>query len=60
MTVCSDDFLFADDFGAVLVIPRSLHYNASASKTAEEIARSEKDCHKCSLCVIICIATEFQ
>ena len=60
MTACSEDFLCQDGFNAALAIFRSYCYNANASVAVEKIATDEKDYHKCSLCVILWIATAYQ
>ena len=57
---CSEGFLCRDDFDAALAIFRSYFYNANASEAVEKIDTDEKDCHKCSLCVIVWIITAYQ
>ena len=59
MTTSSDDFYCGDDFCAALANFRSYRYGVNSSETVEKIARVEKDYHKCSLCVTVCIATTY-
>ena len=44
----------------VLAIFQPYGYGANTPEGVEEIAADEKDCHKCSLCVIVCIARVYQ
>ena len=60
MAACSEDFLCEDDFNAALAIFRSYGYSANASVAVEKIATDEKDYRKCSLWVILWIATAYQ
>lgn len=57
MVGCSEDFFCGKDFDTILAILRSYNFDANASKVTETIAWDEKDDHKCSFCVIVCIAT---
>ena len=57
MAACSEDFPCGDDFDAASVIFRSYE---NASKAVEKIATNENDYDKCSLCVIVWIATAYQ
>ena len=57
MAVYREDFLFGDDFDAVLAIFRSYRYGVSASEAVEKIVIDEKDFHKCSLCVTVSTTT---
>ena len=49
MAVCCKNFLYGNDFDAVLVITRSYRFGANAFKPVEKIATGEKDYHKCCL-----------
>ena len=60
MAVCCEDFLCGDDVDPVLVISRFYRYGANTSEAVERISTSEKDDHKRSLCVTVCIATAYQ
>ena len=60
MAACSEDFLCIDYSDAALAICRSYCYSANAPEAIENIATDEKDHHKCSLCVILWIATAYQ
>ena len=60
MAAFSEDFLCGDDFDAVLEIFRSYRYSANASEADDKVAIDEKNYHKCSLCVTVCIATTYQ
>ena len=53
-------FLYGDYFDTVLVIFCSYCYDGNTSEKVEKIAIGEKDYHKCSLYVIVCIATAYQ
>ena len=53
-------FLCGDDLDPVLAIFLSDGYGANTPEGVEEIAADEKDCSKCSLCVIVCIARVYQ
>ena len=59
MTACREDFLCGDDSDAALVISRSYSYSANASEAVEKITTDEKDYHKCSLCLKVCITTAY-
>ena len=60
MAASSEDCIFfGDDFDGFLAIFRSYRYGANASEAVGKIAADEKY-HKCSLYVIICIATTYQ
>ena len=50
---CSEDFFFLSIF-------RSCCYSAKASEAAVKIVTDENDYQKCSLCVIVWIATVYQ
>ena len=61
MTASSEDCIFyGDDFDGVLAIFLSYRYGANASEAVGKIATDEKYYHKCSMYVIICIATTYQ
>ena len=60
MAFSSADFHCRDDFDAVLVIFCSYHYDVNASEVDARITTDEKDYHKCSLPIIICIATAYK
>ena len=60
MAAWSGDFLCGDDFDAVLAIFRSYRHSGNACEAVENIATDEKDYHKTSLCVIVCIAIPYQ
>lgn len=60
MAPSSEHFLFKNDFDAVLNLFRSYHYGENASEAVEKIGTYEKDCHKCSMYVIVFIATAHQ
>ena len=62
MALSSEDFLCEDDFEvAILAIFCSYRYGANVSEAVEKITTDEKDYQiKCSLCVIVCIATANQ
>ena len=54
---CREDFSCGDDFDVVLAIFWSHDFGANAPKTIEKIGRDEKHNQKCSLCVLVRIAT---
>ena len=61
MTASSEDCIFyGDDFDGVLAIFLSSRYGANAYEAVGKIATDEKYYHKCSMYVIICIATTYQ
>ena len=61
MIACSEDFHCGDDFDAVLALFRSSGYGENISEVVGKITTDEeKDYHKCSLCVIVCIAIAYQ
>ena len=60
MATWSEDFLCGDNSDAVLAIFRSHRYDANASEAVEKSTVDEKDYHKCSLCVTVCIAATYQ
>ena len=47
------DVLSGDSFEAVLAIFYSYDYCATASEGVEKIITNEKDCRKCSVCMIV-------
>ena len=59
MSACSKGF-HCDDFDAALVIFSSVRYGANACEAAQKITADEKDDHRCSLCVIVCIVLTYQ
>ena len=59
MLACSEDFLCGEDFDNVLAIFRSYRYGANAFEAFEKIAIDEKDNHKCSLSVKVCLGLTF-
>ena len=61
MAASSEDCIFfGDDFDGVLAIFLSYRYEANASEAVGKIATDENYYHKCSMYVIICIATTYQ
>ena len=42
MAICCENFLYGNDFDAVLVIPRSYRFDANAFKPVEKIATGMK------------------
>ena len=52
-TAFSLNVLSGDNFEAVLAIFYSYDYCATASEGVEKIVTDEKDCHKCSVCMIV-------
>ena len=54
----SEEFLSGNDFQAVLATFCCYDYGANASEAVEKIATDQKDCHKCSLYVIVCYITK--
>ena len=59
MAAGGDDFVCGNYFNAALAIFSSYCYNANASEAVEMIPTDEKDYHKCSLYVIVWIATVY-
>ena len=49
-----EELLSENDFKAVLATSCCYDYGANASEAVQKIATDEKDCHKCSFCVIVC------
>ena len=60
MAACSKYFHCGDDFDAVLAIFCSYCYGENASEPVAKIATDEKDYHKCSSCVLLCIIIAYQ
>ena len=60
MPAYSEDILCGDDFDTALAIFRFYYYSVNATVAVEKIATDEKDYHKCSIHVIIWIATAYQ
>ena len=60
MAACSEDFHCENNFDAVLVLFCSDHYGENTSQAVHKITIDENDCHKCSLCIILCTATVYQ
>ena len=60
MAACNQDILCGDDFDTALAIFHFYYYSVNATVAVEKIATDEKDYHKCSIHVIIWIATAYQ
>ena len=59
MAACNECF-HCDEFDAVLANFCSYQYGANAAEVVEKITTDERDYHKCSLCVTICIVIAYQ
>ena len=60
MPAYSEDILCGDDFDTALAIFRFYYYSVNATVAVEKITTDEKDYHKCSIHVIVWIATPYQ
>ena len=60
MAASNEDFLCGYYFDSGLTIFHSYRYGEHASEVVEKIAAGKKVYRKCSLCVIVCIATTYQ
>ena len=49
-----EELLSENDVEAVSATFYCYDYSANASEVVQEIATYQKDCHKCSSCVIVC------
>ena len=54
MAAFSEEFLSENGFETVLATFYCYDYDANASEAVEKIGTDQKDCHKCSVRVIVC------